>query len=202
MPRMPAVSPLHPWHMWGSAQTITINAAAGSGAGSYLFPKATQLYRINYKRPETWSFWFSAQLVGGNISDVNMQVIAEFNLMLGVGRTAFKTEGLFGTDAGFCEFRWSVIAGVQPGNPPRKKWTTRFNTPALDEVTGSTTQEKIDWLPAQDLQCEARAALVLTGATAVNNQVILEVVAWAAPRTHVRPDWFEGQYSGAELAGT
>lgn len=201
MPR-PKSNPLAPWHMWGSSQQMTVEAPAGTGAGSILNANSVQLFRINYKRPETWSFWLSAELMGGNVSDVDIQVITEFNLIVGAGRTVFDTQGTFGTDAGFATFRWLVVAGVSPGQPPRKKWTTQFETPTLDEVTGASTRKPIEWVPAQDLQCRARSALILTGATAVDNQVLLNVTSWAAPRAHVRPEWFDGEYTGAEKGGT
>jgi hypothetical protein len=58
----------------------------------------------------------------------------------------------------------------------------------------------IEWLPAQDIQCYARASLGPVGTADI------EVSAWFAPRSHVRPDWFretdESRFRGGEVDGT
>lgn len=209
-------TPQAPWHMWGNSQRLTAEAPAGTGAGTILFPEPRQLAKVTYRRPETWSFLFFARLLPGLVSDVDIQVIVEFNLILGIGRTMFDTAGLFGTDRAFAQFRWNILAGVTPGVPdPRPKWTSSTQSPTLDEVTGTGTEETIRWFPSEDIQCLGRGAIVLGGVTAVDNRVVVEMGAWFAPRTHVRPDWFVQpvteeqeinvhamQYAGNETKGT
>lgn len=196
----PVPSPVTPWHMWGN--TVEITAQTGpAGAGTIAGPSPSQLFRVNYRRPETWSWFVGAQLVDGDISDVDLQVIVQVHFILGVGRSVFLTEGNFPGQVPVVEFRWSVPIGVRPGAGNSKKWTVRAPTPRLDDLTAGS-EEKFDWLVAQDIQAKARGFLVLTAPSAVNNRVVIQISAWVAPRVHVRPDWFIEEFTGAERQGT
>lgn len=205
-PTQGATSPQPPWHMWGSSVPVEINIPAPGAAGGLVGPAPAQVARVNYRRPETWSMFFAGELLDGNVSDVDMQIVAQFNLTIGVGRTLFDTQGVFGSSTAFAEFRWSVLAGIRPGTGNVRKWTTQANTPLLDDLT-ATSRQLMQWFPAQDIQMQVRAALILNAPSAVANRVQLQLTGWVAPRVHVRPDWTRDtpehlSYLGAETGGT
>jgi len=200
----PVFNPMPPWHMWGNTVTATVETPP-AGAGALVGGANVQLFKIAYRRPETWSFFIAGRLLTGNVSDVDIQVIAQINLMPGVGRTMFDTLGVFGASTAFVEFRWLVVAGVLPGTGNVRKWTTQADTPLLDDLT-ATSRQLIQWIPAQDIQAQFRLALVLTAPSLVTNSATVEITAWMAPRTHIRPDWFsdedQTQFLGSETGGT
>jgi hypothetical protein len=66
----------------------------------------------------------------------------------------------------------------------------------MDDSTPLVLTPPVEWLPAQDIQCTVRAGLQNVGTATV------EVTSWFAPRSHVRPDWFNEQFLGGETNGT
>ena len=60
----------------------------------------------------------------------------------------------------------------------------------------------INEIVAQDIQFNARVALLTPGALPTDRRVQLELGAQMAPKTHVRPDWFqERQLHEVKFAG-
>ena len=202
-------SPRTPWHMWGNTTSLTATAAAGA-AGARVNGR-DQLLRTNYKRPDTWSFFASAELITGVVSDVDIDLIVAIDIMAGVGRTVFDTgepyTGALPLHVPFVFFRWHVVAGTQPGAGHTKKWTTRTTTPLLDD-TVATSAQTCESFPAEDVQAYAQARLLLVGGvSAVNNSMTASVSLWIAPRSHIRPDWFadvpdQAAFLGSETKGS
>lgn len=185
------------WHLWGSSQIIEVRSN-GFTAGT----ATQQMARIQYKRPETWSFFFGGRLLGGPVSGVPpTQVQVDFQVMTGVGRSLFDTRRGPQTflRQGFSRFLWQVPAGMVPGaQPDNLKFTSRTTSPPLDDGVGATSAQPIDWIVAQDIQCNADVAVI---SQAGANPVSIELWAFFAPRVHVRPDWFAEQFESGELNG-
>jgi hypothetical protein len=181
---------LPPWHMWGSS--IVVRLEQGGSRGTEV-----QLVRVNYKRPETWSFFFGARILDGSIIAGASSVFIDYEVVLGVGRTLFTAIGAILPGVGFCSFAWQIGAGANPAqtNP---KWTTRVFTPPLNDFAAATTIQSLDEIPAQDIQIKANVSAPLGAA----DFRVVELCAWVAPRAHLRPDWFERNYLGSELGGT
>lgn len=191
-----------PWHMWGSSQLVTI-ADVSDGTR---FQTSQQLARINYARPETWSFFFAAELlqvpepVAGNLL-----VIVQFELMIGVGRGMIKVSATEnGNNNGFVRFVWRYASGATPAMPAQMKWTTTARTPPLDEGLTTPLSEEVTSFPAQDIQVNVSAVAVTAGGVVALPQTQLNVHSYFAPLSHIRPEWFsaEGtQFRAGEQAG-
>ena len=209
---MPSMTgfPLAPWHMWGSTVRVSLPLVAPASARTVGRADNVQVARVTYKRPETWSFLFGARIVDGAATDVNRIVITYMNLVLGVGRSVFSTKstppGSPGTGIPFVQFRWNIGIGENPVNKANNaRWTTSVTSPPLDDTAADT--HIIQWFPSENIQCEAYGQVGVDGASALDNSVAVEVSAYFAPRTHVRPDWLSDspkipQYGGHETGGT
>lgn len=191
-----------PWHMWGASRTLTLPPTQ-AGALS------TQLAKISYKRPDTWTFLLTAKLVSGNEVLVNdLTVVALIDLMIGVGRSRLQTNQNISVPAvarqAFARFQWLVPVGSVPGTLGNSnKYTTAVNTPPFDDNDANSFQVMREF-PAQDIQVEATVAKI---AAQPGQNVTVEVGAYFAPRTHFRPDWLRGpgehfRFLGGEVGGT
>jgi hypothetical protein len=192
--------------MWGDTKVITL----GTG-GFSLTTVASQIAKISYRRPETWSFLFAARLLEGNtVNPVNTDIFVDFILIAGIGRSSVellnRESVLAGVAPGFCRMVFSWPGGGA-GPIGRAKWAAAVNSPELDDtvVAPSTSRTLIDHICAEDIQCSARALIRLSGPSPSSARV--EVSAYFAPRSHVRPDWFAAdpdlpQFPGGEAGGT
>jgi len=171
-----------PWHMWGSEQTVNLTVT------SLLLPTANkaspQLASVNYKRPDTWEFFFVGQVLraSSTAGPGSGSVTVDFELTFGVGRNTTKIPS-------FMRFQWDInnnvgkqiFSSVAPG-------PTRTTTPA-DAVANL-----INEFPAQTIQLVANCIYQ----TGVISDVDLTVGAYFAPKTHVRPDWMKLRAEGRE----
>jgi hypothetical protein len=187
-----------PWHMWGNTARLELQSTPNFGGMA-----TKQLVKINYKRPETWSFFFGARVINAASGGAVLGVHVAFDIIIGVGRTMFSTtpnappgvNALGTTVPAFVRFRFDVGIPIVPLlNQP--KWTTTGQPPVMDDSTPLVLTPPVEWLPAQDIQCTVRAGLQNVGTATV------EVTSWFAPRSHVRPDWFNEQFLGGETNGT
>lgn len=193
----PNYSGLPPWHMWGNHTKLSTTQGFGGGFGGSF---NVQLAKINFKRPDTWSFFFGAKLIDGDASASEIHVRVTINVIVGLGRTNFdtrRTAEATGFQLGFCTFDWVVPLGTVPGQQPgNTKYTTRVTSPLLDD-TDTASAQQVEWIPASDIQCFADMRFISgTGAASA------EVHSYFAPRSHMRPDWFVEQFLGQELNGT
>jgi hypothetical protein len=199
------LNPNAPWHMWGNTVLVPIPLVAPAGPRVVGSVDNVQVARVNYKRPETWSFFFAGEIVSGVPSDVARTIIATMNVAIGIGRSVYRTEprppGNPGSGAPFVQFLWTIGVGEDPcTRNQNKRWTTSVTSPPLDDVVSDTHQ--IDWLPAESIQCSCYAQCTVAGASALDNSVTVAVTGFFAPRTHVRPDWYSEEYRGDETRGT
>ena len=168
--------------------------------------QTVQIGKVSYKRPETWSFWLQARLVGGSLNPGpgTTVIVCNVHLYLGVGRIISITKD-DANNTGFVRFLWQIPPLVTPGagNINNTKYTTRVRTPWLEDIDHASF-ELIDHLVAQDIQCEATVEFL---SAPVGATVDVECTAMFAPRTHIRPDWYSDDewfdpFKGGELGGT
>lgn len=192
---------IEPWLLWGGSSTVLI-----SDAGA----KASQLARIEYHRPETWRFFFGAQLLDIDappLADVHFLVT--FDILPGVGRANFDTTNETALltppqELTFCLMNFKIPAGFNPvGTIVTKRWTTSVRSPLLDDED-ATSHFPIDTITAKNLQCKANITQSTGGP---NIAAHFQLTAFFTPNVHVRPDWFldhpdarGSQFSG-ELGG-
>jgi hypothetical protein len=181
--------------MWGSSQILTLSQGVF---------QSRQLVKINYKRPETWSFFFGAKILTATAPGPTLTLEVAFEVIAGVGRTLFNTTppggGLATSGRGFAFFLFTLpIPFVQTQGT--SKYTTVGRGPAQDD-TLPLVVPSIEWIPAQDIQVMAGAR----STPSVNVTATIEVTSFFAPRSHVRPDWFGeepvAQFLGGERNGT
>lgn len=185
-----------PWHMWGSTERLTI---AGNGE-----IQSRQLAKINYKRPETWSMFFAAKVISAAVAAPSLTLEVNFEIILGVGRTSFDTSGGFRLattgDRAFVYMRFDLPMPYVPSTFGLK-YTNVAHGPPLDD-SAPTVRPTLEWFPASDIQCQAGARAT----PSANANAIIEVTSYFAPRTHMRPDWFQDlprdQFGGGEIKGT
>lgn len=195
------MSVVSPWHMWGSEGTI--ECVSGVVAATPSRPVNAQLARVNYRRPETWGFIFSAEVVAAPASTVaDFYIQVNFNVMAGVGRSVWVSGGprtldydTLGPEAAFAKFQWYSASGARTW---RKKWTSIAVSPVL--VESATPAEVVNgrdtsFIVADSIQCEASVAAISTGADGPL-PVKVSVGAYFAPLNHVRPDWFCKNFTG------
>jgi hypothetical protein len=190
-------SPIAPWHMWGTHATVTVPHPSSSATQ---FQQSQQLARINYKRPETWHFLFAAKLLAApdGVAGNNVDVIVDFDLAVGVGRTAVQLQGRPG-EPGFARlvFHYAGAASAQLGVT---KWTTQTQTETSNLIPATPVVLPLVEFPAQDIQCSVR--VVTQSASADDLPTLVEVHSYFAPKNHIRPDWFRGAMRGDETEGT
>lgn len=182
-----------PWHLWGGSQTITANFASVNDRAA-----TQQIVKVSYRRPETWHWMFVARLISGPPGPFpgpgNSIVDILFNLTVGVGRTSVQL-GAF-----------EAFTMIWPGVPPVGT-EILYSTQVLARNridSNDPTRIKpnvIDQIVASDIQLDA---------TVVNNfgpePAVVEVSAFFAPKTHIRPDWFvdgppDTRFPGGEVGG-
>jgi hypothetical protein len=183
MPGIPPAQPVSPWHMWGTTQRIHLALQGVTLVDN------RQLVRINYRRPDSWRFLFSAKIIGGStpVAPNDDLVDVRFNVFAGLGRSVFNSDQVNANDVAFAYFHFLVPVGTIPGQQPQNtKYTTEVRAPRMIDPD-DTTRYPLTVLPAQDLQVQVQTIFYgSSGAT-----LDLEVGAYFAPNVHVRPDWWQ-----------
>jgi hypothetical protein len=67
--------------MWGSSIRLGVETN-----GFTIGQIGGQIARVNYRRPETWSFWLAARLLEGTTVPVNTTLDVDIIIIAGVGR--------------------------------------------------------------------------------------------------------------------
>ena len=176
-----------PWHMWGTIQNGQMTGVALVSSDVLL----QQLVRVDYKRPETWSFLFWVQLQSAT-ADVPVAVNFDFNVIIGVGRSAAIIEPFKRVQFPLAATTAANINATHPF-----LFGTRVQVPLLDPA--DTVPNLVEWFPAQDITIAGRATS--TGSIGAGNVLSFQMGAFVAPRSHVRPDWFTEEM-GAQFLGT
>lgn len=175
-----------PWHMWG-----TQSDGAISLTGVAVQQQGSQLARVNYKRPDTWSFCFVLNLLTiTNVVGGAVQVFANFDLTLGVGRASTTLRNFAVLKIG------RTIPFLTPSLMPAQVFTTvGGNFEDIDGTLARVPNGSVDF-PSSEIQCEAR--ILATGSATMD--LTYSVAAYFAPRTHFRPEWL-GTASGTREEG-
>jgi len=185
--------------MWGGSQKITTRTL---GLGDAPVEATQQLAKVSYKRPETWNFLFVAQIVGGSaVPDPgNGDLRVRFDLIVGLGRTmSILTAEAIGFEN--YQFLWT---GPRGGPPKHLIYTTQVygNNRTMDTAPALQRENLITNIVAQDIQ----ANVLVTNVSDYAGTVDVEVAAYFAPSTHVRPEWYcdappEVTFPGDEIGG-
>jgi hypothetical protein len=201
--------------MWGN--TVRLESEASPDPDVVATPISKQLIKVDYRRPDTWSFFIGAGLTGGSIvAGTGLSVVLQVDLIVGVGRSVFLTQQRGQGDpndavdvsnrVAFVEFQWTVPVGAIPGSQGQNwKYVTDVQSPDVQDALGVASARSISWIAAQSIQAQCT---FLKLATAAGQSVTAECSAFFAPRSHVRPDWYrvdEGagaQFRGNEVGGT
>ncbi len=174
--------PHPPWHMWGNTQVVEL---VSTGVDNTIVQ--SQLVRIAYGRPETWTFLFSAKVVdyfdpsGTDVGPVRVS----YNLTVGIGRSQITIED-------FETYLWPTLPHIN---------AHRYSTSVVgpDRTAALIDQNVIEKIPAQDIQLGTTCGI--SGLAAVGARVSISVSAYFAPRSHIRPNWFNGRFEGNEDHG-
>jgi hypothetical protein len=158
--------------MWGEGRTIRVLSGAAE-AGREL----KQMLRVNYGRPETWSF-----LLGLNVVDMKGT-----DFTVGVGRSILQIPF------------WHTFTSTNVARGLVLWTNTVGNRVSYNGLTGVyTTDSHVDSIIAQDIQLSASVGF--GGGTTDYADVVVH--AYFAPKTHVRPEWFIKHFPGSEHKGT
>lgn len=185
------MSNLDPWHMWGNTQIYEVPQTM-TGVASVV---GGQLVKVAYGRPETWSFFFAARLVETlNVADSGVAVV-NFDVTQGVGRSHVTIEKFESF-----RFEWPGTPTAFPAG--KTKYSTSVVAPDRDDSSITSIPVDINELVAQDIQI--KVGIFTGGLDYLNNVLKIEVSAFIAPKTHIRPEWFEriGKFRGGEDHGS
>lgn len=203
---------LPPWHMWGNRERLAIRSE-GFGVVRAV---ENQLTAIRYARPETWHWLFVAELVSVSPAPLAIQVVhlvLDFFLTSGVGRSS-TTLDVRALPAGsleqqpFDRFAWQFDGAALPNLIGTRIWSTTTNAPNKIQSTNvpqTNVPNVVDQIVGQDINLQTRVS-----AGQNNNYVydaVIEVAAYWAPKTHIRPDWYQQRvpkelmFPGAEVPG-
>lgn len=182
MPQLP------PWHLWGDSQIIECPYTG-------LFSTTTvtgQLNRIAYGRPESWHFLFSARVIETTLAvqnpTIGQQLTVTFNLTVGLGRSATTIQA-------FEEYVFSVPLHE------RLDGHDCYSTSVVAPVRSSlvTNPNIIERIVAQDIQVNVQA--VYNTAETHGDVARLEIGSYFCPISHIRPEWYRGEFPGGEDHG-
>lgn len=176
-----------PWLMWGSTQNLSLFASGGTlpGVGSQ------QLARIDYARPETWTFFFAA-VVNNAVQSMGPSTTANlfvsFDLTLGVGRSTITIPG----------FEQYVIPLDSTSNLNLGKTFYSAEVAGPPRIVGDVVPNLLRNITAQSINVNCTADLASQGVWAAD----ISLTAYFAPVNHIRPEWFkDGLFTGGENAG-
>lgn len=181
-----AETTIPPWHMWGSSSNAELQGSPLVSSSV----ETNQLARIEYRRPDTWSFLFVCKFLDILVASP-VAIAVDFQLIIGVGRETVTLNPFIRFEFGAAELLPSV---------PVVKYATQAQSPPpspflFSPVTVNTTTE----FPAQSISCNA--IVFSEGSINAGNVAKFNVAAFFAPRTHIRPDWFKHDFTGAETRG-
>lgn len=189
-----------PWHLWGNTQTFTIpgfTIQAGDASDTQTPPLGGQLCRVPYRRPDTFHFLLSAQLVAGPDIPANLNETAivrvDFDLIVGIGRSSIVLPAFDEQ-----KFQWTSL--------PAPLDSRTFVTSVIGRhsiVDGDPADlTVVDEITAQDIQLSCRVSLEYTRTSSdvpldIPDTVVI-VSAQFAPKTHIRPEWELEYFPGDE----
>lgn len=223
-----------PWHLWGNSQTFQVPVV--SSAAAQRIATTGQLIKVAYGRPETWHWLLAARLVEGpNSPAAQTQLEVSFDLTVGIGRSAVQLSSLQGNATNQRRafetffFQWGPVSANFPRDA--QLYSTQVlapnrqlrSDPPFPDQTGNPTAASdavapafataffaslIEQIVAESIQLQCHMfALAPPGAASIGSLVTVEVQAMFAPKTHIRPDWYQigapahTQFPGKEVPG-
>jgi hypothetical protein len=187
--------------MWGSFVSHASTLQAVSPSPFDPQGETRQISRVSYKRPDTWTFLFGLVVTEApdSVLAVNVTLRVDIELTVGVGRGSISLRQGVGTGQGFARMQLAYTTPLTQ-RTPFGTWTTVARTPPV--FPGAATAD-ITEFPAEDIQCSARI-FGTSGVQLLGQPFRVDVHAYFAPRTHVRPDWFgdDNLFRGNESGGT
>lgn len=173
-----------PWLMWGTSEELVLTTESAAVMGGIV---SQQLTNVDLRHPTNWTLLVAvSQVVFSPVVDP-MGVQVNFNIRFGVGRSVL--------DFAPVVMQWGN-AELQPDGIGDQKVLTEFPVAPLVPAGPANLVRKF---PAQSIQIGAdlRSLVAMGPGTTIRAQV----TTFAAPITHVRPDWFLGHMAGGEING-
>ena len=171
-----------PWILWGSSQTIEHIHVANANP-----VQTQQLARVSYRRPESWRWLFSANIIETNSTGGALTV--NWVMQVGIGRASVTIPNF---DAYTFLFPLPGVPNqIFSANTTGPSRTTGVAPPVLSSV--------FDVVVAQDIQLSAKLSF---GGMTNGSKTTIVLDAYFAPNFHARPDWFNREFNGEELNGT
>ena len=181
-----------PWFMWGTTVDVATKISAIPSPDNTV---TQQIARVNYARPDTWSFFFSALVTGSPpAADGVISIQVLWDLIIGVGRSQTSLPG----------FAFMLFNGNGVALANSHKWTSATRAPELVDPGTNSYRPDFAHFPASDIQLSARvAAFQGGGGPAVGAAVRMQLAGYFAPRSHYRPEWNEinPRFPGGENHG-
>jgi hypothetical protein len=178
--------------LWGNTQRKEVAA----GTPALLQPISQTLLHIEYHRPETWHWLFSARIVGGGAATVGAEVASlavNFEVITGIGRSRIKMPFFEGMN-----FIWTGGNPVPPSTVVLYTSKT-FQARTFPFVLPLGAEGTIDQLVGEDINVEATLNYITDVVAAP--PLLVELSGMMAPKNHIRPDWFSEEYNGNERGG-
>lgn len=178
-----------PWHLWGDSKLLE---PVSGGIALSPTSASNQIVRVGYGRPETWRFLFAAQILGGSGTGGAPvspgALVVTWDIITGVGRQSVKLPSFERYN-----FQWVGLTSVT-------KYSTDVIGPVRDDSVAPIVDNnnRIELLSGQDIQVSATAVL---STVAVGDKVQVQVFAFFTPNVHVRPEWHDLRFPGAETEG-
>lgn len=174
---------LPPWHTWGVDETLNFTTLTG------LNLITRQLTRIDYKRPDSWRFLVFLKTLESDQANPNWSVTAAFQLMIGIGRSNVVIPNWIVLTTGL------QAVGAQPQLLTSTAPTVGLVTPGAG---GTALQAFSDVIVGQQINVSCNAT-----ANAAAGTLAIQVGAYFAPASHIRPDWYERVpvFAGEEIDG-
>jgi hypothetical protein len=118
---------------------------------------------------------------------VNGNCQVDFNLIIGVGRSSTSIPA-------FEHFKFDVPTGTVG----TLLWSTSSAAPPRDNTAATPAANFVNQIVAQDIQLDAQVSY--NPGSPVSAHASVQLIAYFAPKTHVRPEWFTkvGLFPGAE----
>lgn len=184
-----------PWHLWGNTQPLSVLPLGGGAVP----PVATgqQMCKVEYGRPESWNWLFSAKLISGPPTLVpgdHVTLVVHWDLIVGIGRATILIP-----DFDVFTFNWND-GDVFPVN--RQIWSSSTLSPAKSFVAGppAAAVAPVTQIAGQDIQLGVRCFATELGITTA--PIVVELSAHFAPVNHIRPDWYLEQPDNVAFAGS
>lgn len=173
-----------PWMLWGQSTAFPVLG----GIPGAIPRNVAQLAQVRYGRPDSWRFLLRAKVVQVNGSAGAANFILNWNLTLGLGRGVI-------TIPAFCTMTWTPAEFVTNGSDKYATSSEIISTRAPDGTGPFLFNE----FPAESIQLDVDASFDAANTVALGSN--LEISAFFAPVTHIRPEWQVHQFSGGEHKG-